>query len=73
MASNVHALKLDFDDLKKLLAKVKTLSKHTPNAEVLNEIVRLNNQLDINYLEEEISQLIDGIERGASRTQNIVI
>lgn len=73
MASNVHALKLDFEDLKQLLAKVKALSKKSPNAELVDDIVTLNNQLDINYLEEEISQLIEGIERGASRTQNIVV
>ncbi len=73
MASNVHALKLDFDDLKKLLAKVKALSDQSPKSELLKDIVTLNHQLDINYLEEEISQLIEGIERGASRTQNIVI
>lgn len=73
MASNVHALKLDFDDLKKLLAKVKALSNQPNTPELLNDIVALNQQLDINYLEDEISQLIEGIERGASRTQNIVI
>lgn len=73
MASNVHALKLDFDDLKKLLAKVKALSNHPAEPELIDDIVALNNQLDINYLEEEISQLIEGIERGASRTQNIVV
>ena len=73
MASNVHALKLDFEDLKKLLAKVKALSNPSPKPELLDDIVALNNQLDINYLEDEISQLIEGIERGASRTQNIVV
>jgi|GEM_PF-1174955 len=73
MASNVHALKLDFDDLKQLLAKVKAISKNQTDPKLLQDIAQLNQQLDINYLEDEITQLIEGIERGASRTQNIVI
>lgn len=73
MASNVHALKLDFDDLKQLLVKVKAISKDQTDPQLLQDIAQLNQQLDINYLEDEITQLIEGIERGASRTQNIVI
>lgn len=73
MASNVHALRLDFNDLKQLLVKVKAISKDQTDPQLLQDIAELNQQLDINYLEDEITQLIEGIERGASRTQNIVI
>lgn len=73
VSSNVHALKLDFEDLQPLLEKVQELEHASDQKEVIEEIIHLNKNLETNYLAEEIHQLIEGIERGASRTHNIVL
>lgn len=72
ISSNVQALKMDFQDLQNVLKKVKELEKTTDPSKLTNELIRLGQQLDFDLLEEEIGELLAGIERGTERTVNIV-
>ncbi|MFK7983189.1 MAG: two-component regulator propeller domain-containing protein [Saprospiraceae bacterium] len=72
ISSNVQALKMDFQDMQNVLKKVKELEKTTNPSKLTNELIRLGQQLDFDLLEEEISELLAGIERGTERTVNIV-
>ncbi len=72
ISSNVQALKMDFQDMQNVLKKVKELEKSTNPSKLTNELIRLGQQLDFDLLEEEISELLAGIERGTERTVNIV-
>ncbi len=68
IASNVQALKLDFQEIQQLLEKVKKLESGVTSA----EIIALEKTLNSQFLQEEIDELIGGIERGAERTQHII-
>lgn len=72
VAANVHALKLDFKDIQLLLDKIKQLSLNGNAQQELEQLVGLYKEIDADYLKEEIIPLINGIEKGAKRTQNIV-
>ena len=69
--SSVEALKLDFNDLSKLLEKVIALNEDNA-PEQAKELIQLNASLDAPLLAEEMSELISSIERGALRTHEIV-
>lgn len=72
ISSNVHALKMDFQDMQNVLKKVKELENAKDPVKLTNELILLGKQLDFDLLEEEISELLGGIERGTERTVNIV-
>ncbi len=72
ISSNVQALKMDFQDMQNVLKKVKELENAKDPVKLTNELIRLGKQLDFDLLEEEISELLGGIERGTERTVNIV-
>lgn len=72
ISSNVQALKMDFQDMQNVLKKVKELEKTSDPAKLTKELIHLGQQLDFDLLEEEISELLAGIERGTERTVNIV-
>ncbi len=72
ISSNVQALKMDFQDMQNVLKKVKELEKAKDPVKLTNELIHLGKQLDFDLLEEEISELLGGIERGTERTVNIV-
>ncbi len=72
ISSNVQALKMDFQDMQNVLKKVKELEKTTDPKKLTTELIHLGQQLDFDLLEEEISELLAGIERGTERTVNIV-
>jgi PAS domain S-box-containing protein len=73
VSANIEPLKTDFEDIKLLLNKYASLhdSPHLQNE--LAEINRIREEIDISYLEEEISALLNGIEEGATRTKEIVV
>ncbi len=71
VTASVEALKLDFQDLQPLLHKILQLEPAN-SQELVKEIIAMRDNLDSEYLEKEIASLIGSIERGASRTKNIV-
>ncbi len=72
VTSNIKPLKLDFEDIRSLLRKYETIRPGEDVAGQLAEIERYKQQIDINYLHEEVDTLIKGIEDGANRTAEIV-
>lgn len=69
--SNIRPLTLDIQDLMELITKYEQLDKNNLE-EKLKEISEYKEQIDLDYLKEEINQLLTGIEDGAVRTADIV-
>ncbi|MGX5818677.1 sensor histidine kinase [Chitinophaga lutea] len=72
VTSNIKPLKLDFEDLRSLLQKYETIRPTDNVAEKLADIEQFKQQIDIDYVHNEIDSLIKGIEDGANRTAEIV-
>lgn len=74
VTSNIKPLKLDFADLRMLLRKYEAIETVAPEAmpQQIKEIQRFKEEIDIDYVHNEIDTLITGIEDGASRTAEIV-
>lgn len=73
VTSNIKPLKLDIADIRSLLdkyAKLPADPRDIPMA--LEDIADYKQQIDIDYIHEEIASLIKGIEDGATRTSEIV-
>ena len=71
ITSNIEALKLDFQDINQLL-ELLSLLDDDHQQKVIAQLVKYTKEIDINFLREEISQLLASIERGAHRTDEIV-
>ncbi|MFY0253535.1 7TM diverse intracellular signaling domain-containing protein [Chitinophaga sp. 30R24] len=72
VTSNIKPLKLDIADLQELLNRYDELSASQNIPQSLASIEAFKKEIDINYIHEEISSLIKGIEDGAARTAEIV-
>ncbi len=70
--SNITPLKRDIKDVFFVLSKYGELTEESNLKEKLKEINNLKEELDTNYLVEEIDSLLGGIHDGASRTAEIV-
>jgi two-component system, NtrC family, sensor kinase len=73
VTSNIKPLKLDIADIRTLLDKYDSLPQD-PAAipDALEDIADFKQQIDLDYIHEEIASLIQGIEDGATRTSEIV-
>ena len=71
ITSSTEALKLDFGDLKKLLVFIFELEK-SGDQKNLNKLSDLIKTTDAEFVSQEMEKLIESIERGANRTQEIV-
>jgi signal transduction histidine kinase len=72
VTSNIKPLKLDIEDIKSLLGKYEQLEHAEDFKSGLQEIKLFRQEIDIDYIHEEITSLIKGIEDGATRTAEIV-
>lgn len=72
VTSNIKPLKLDIADLEELLHKYGELHHADDIQNRLAEIESFKREIDIDYIHEEITSLIKGIEDGAVRTAEIV-
>jgi len=72
VTSNIKPLKLDIADLQELLNRYDELPNSANVPETLADIALFKKEIDIDYIHEEISSLIKGIEDGAARTAEIV-
>lgn len=70
--SNIKPLKLDFSDLFELLDKYALVEKETNLAELLKDPIDFKKKIDIDFIKKEVTDLLNGIEEGASRTAEIV-
>lgn len=73
VSANIKPLRMDIEEV---LALVKKYENLTPNAalanDAFNEIEAFRQQIDIDYLKQEMAVLLTGIEDGAKRTAEIV-
>jgi signal transduction histidine kinase len=70
--NSVSPLKKDFSEIRMLFRKIREL-QHTPNLpQAVDSIRHYAEEIDAEYLFEEMEQLVHGIEEGANRTASIV-
>lgn len=72
VSSNVKPLRLDFLEIFSLLDKFKEAGEKPDRNELLDMANKYKQNVDVDFLKEEILSLLDGIEEGASRTAEIV-
>ena len=71
VTANISSLRRDLKDLDELLDSYNLLTKENFD-EQSKQINVLKEEIEIDYLKEEIETLLSGIEEGANRTANIV-
>ena len=72
VGSNVKPLRLDFLELFSLIDKYKEAGIKPDQKELLDAANEYGQQIDLDFIKEEILTLLDGIEEGANRTTEIV-
>ncbi|MEL6626774.1 MAG: ATP-binding protein [Bacteroidota bacterium] len=72
ISGNIHPLRNDVEDLMTLLKAYDEAVGKLEKAEAFAEIQRLKEELEIDYITEEIQELILGIDEGANRTTEII-
>src|SRR6185436_19236479 len=72
VSANVKPLQRDVNDLLRLLDKYAEIDPDTGVTAKLEEIEKLKEEIDLEYVIGEIQQLLKGIEDGAVRTTEIV-
>lgn len=70
--SNIKPLKLDLYDVFELLEKYAAIEKLPEAHELLKTPIEFKNKIDLDFIKKEVTDLLDGIEEGASRTAEIV-
>lgn len=72
VTSNISPLKRDIEDVFEILSKYEELKEGDGIKVQLEEIEELKEDLELDYLKEEIDSLLKGINEGANRTSEIV-
>ena len=72
VSSNVNPLRRDIDDLIGIIEKFLSIKGSDNLEERISEIQTLKEEIDYEYILEEVDQLLKGIGEGASRTAEIV-
>jgi signal transduction histidine kinase len=72
VTSNIKPLELDINDLKEVIHKYEQIDYSENIPEQLAKIEAFKKQIDINFVNKEISSLLEGISEGARRTAEII-
>jgi signal transduction histidine kinase len=72
VTSNIKPLELDINDLKEVIHKYEQINYSENIPEQLAKIEAFKKQIDINFVNKEISSLLEGISEGARRTAEII-
>jgi signal transduction histidine kinase len=72
VSSNINPLKRDVDDVISIFEETEMLAKKSLPAEEYQKIQALKEDLDYDYVKDEINQLLDGMRDGANRTVEII-
>jgi signal transduction histidine kinase/ligand-binding sensor domain-containing protein len=72
VSAGITSLTANFQDLSELLQKFTQLKADAENPELLLEFDKIKKRIDLEYLLEEIPQLLNSINTGAQRTTEIV-
>ncbi|SDP32150.1 hypothetical protein SAMN05428975_1144 [Mucilaginibacter sp. OK268] len=72
VSSNIAPLRLDFDELLALLDKYDDALNNPGQTFFFKELDDYKQKIDLNFIKDEITVLLNGIEDGANRTAEIV-
>jgi signal transduction histidine kinase len=72
VTSNVKPLQLDIDDLKDIIKKYEEIDTEQEIKPQLTQIEAYKKQIDLNFINKEITTLLSGISEGAKRTAEII-
>jgi two-component system NtrC family sensor kinase len=72
VTSNIKPLELDINDLKEIITKYEEIDFDKDVKEQIEEIENFKKQIDLNFVNNEISSLLSGISEGAKRTAEII-
>jgi signal transduction histidine kinase len=73
VASSAQSLRRDFEDLSKVIDKLKVMDPLSPNLnQEMGQLKEMFGALDIEFTQREIEELLNGIEDGTKRTSEIV-
>lgn len=72
VSSNIRPLQRDFKDLIHVIDSYGNISSNPEISSYFEQVDKLKKDLDVEYLKDEISALLSGIEDGAKRTSEIV-
>ena len=72
VSANIKPLKLDIEDLISIVHQLKDLGNNGQEHSGLNQLLKQYQELDMDFVIEEIAQLLKGMEEGAIRTKEIV-
>lgn len=72
VAANVKPLRRDLEDIMQVMDRYAALTPESDISEELEKINDLKEELDTDFLKEEMEMLLQGIDEGASRTAEIV-
>ena len=72
ISSSTEALKLDFHDVQKILALFSELKEGEISAQQIRKFQQLKKEIDLDFTISEMTSLLNGIEEGSNRTQEIV-
>ncbi len=72
ITGNINPLSRDIEDIKNLLLKIQALENSTNIHQAIKSIKAYRDEIDADYLFEEIELLLKGIHEGAIRTRDIV-
>ena len=72
VSSNIAPLRLDFDELLALLDKYDNALNNPEQTLFLQELDDYKQKINLNFIRDEITVLLNGIEDGANRTAEIV-
>lgn len=72
VAANIDSLKLNFEDVQQLIRQYESLKEQEDFDQKVKTLIALEKELDKDFLFDEISLLLNGIDEGARRTAEIV-
>ncbi|MEM6807354.1 MAG: ATP-binding protein, partial [Bacteroidota bacterium] len=72
VSGNAEALNMDLQEIKSVLDLLAQLKKEGQSSKLIASLLEANEKLDMDFLQKEILQLSESIQRGSSRIQNIV-
>ncbi|MFA6277154.1 MAG: 7TM diverse intracellular signaling domain-containing protein [Pedobacter sp.] len=72
VTSNIKPLELDINDLKEIITKYEEIDFDKDIKEQVEEIEAFKKQIDLNFVNNEITSLLSGISEGAKRTAEII-
>ena len=72
VTSNIKPLELDINDLKEIITRYEEIDFDKDVKAQVEEIESFKKQIDLNFVNNEISSLLSGISEGAKRTAEII-